>query len=222
MPKSTLPSLCAWEPVPPFALTAVGSKREFSDATLVGRTSLLIFHDQHAQDEVQSLQERVRLQRPDHTDVFIASVVNMSVVPVFLRQIALGVMEKGYTGAKEHMPAGIDAADYVVILTDWDGRAAGGRRSGAGRRANPRLKRHCQRESRRHMFLHLHQSGSHRAGAPWMRSVWRRCANRPWPCAAMLRWCSRHSTAASIAGATGQMGWMSCGGSKQHGIRPKS
>ncbi len=108
----------------PFALTAVGSKREFSDRTLVGRTSLLIFHDQHAQDEVQSLQERVRLQRPDHTDVFIASVVNMSVVPDFLRQIALGVMEKGYTGAKEHMPAGIDAADYVVILTDWDGKVS--------------------------------------------------------------------------------------------------
>ena len=131
MPKSTLPSLRAGEPVPPFALTAVGSKREFSDATLVGRTSLLIFHDQHAQDEVQSLQERVRLQRPDHTDVFIASVVNMSVVPVFLRQIALGVMEKGYTGAKEHMPAGIDAADYVVILTDWDGKVC--KRFGAER-----------------------------------------------------------------------------------------
>ena len=131
MSKSTVPSLRVGEPIPPFALTTVGSKREMSDALLLGRTSLLIFHDQHAQHEVQALQERVRLQRPDHTDVFIASVVNMSVVPAFLRQIALGIMEKGYTGAKERMPAGVDAADYVVILADWDGKVC--KRFGAER-----------------------------------------------------------------------------------------
>ena len=131
MPKPTAPALRIGEPIPAFALTTVGSKREITDTLLAGRTTLLVFHDQHAQHEVQALQERVRLQRPDHTDVFIASVVNMSVVPVFLRQVALGVMKKGYTGAKEQMPAGIDAADYVVILADWDGKVC--KRFGAER-----------------------------------------------------------------------------------------
>ena len=106
---------------PEFRLKAIGSGREVSLAASKGMALLLAFHDQNTVDIVQQMQEAVRANYPDARQLLVASIVNMSVVPVFLRPLAETVMKGSYTKAAAAMPEGLDAADYVVILTDWDG-----------------------------------------------------------------------------------------------------
>ena len=48
----------------------------------------------------------------------------MKSVPVFLRSTAESVMKGSYTKAAAAMPPGLDAADYVIILLDWDGNVS--------------------------------------------------------------------------------------------------
>ena len=108
-------------PAPEFRLTAIGSGREVGATFSGGAALLLVFHDQNTVDLVQAMQETVRPQYADARQLLIASVVNMSSVPSFLRSTAEAVMKGSYTKAAAAMPAGLDAADYVVILTDWDG-----------------------------------------------------------------------------------------------------
>jgi hypothetical protein len=107
---------------PPFTLQALGSGRAVSqvgDAPL-----LLVFHDQNTVDKVQAMQQAVRMQYSDARQLRIASVVNMKPVPVFLRSTAESVMKGSYSKAAAAMPPGLDAADYVVILLDWDGKVS--------------------------------------------------------------------------------------------------
>lgn len=107
---------------PPFTLQALGSGHAISqvgDAPL-----LLVFHDQNTVDMVQAMQQAVRMQYSDARQLLIASVVNMKSVPVFLRSTAESVMKSSYNKAAAAMPPGLDAADYVIILLDWDGKVS--------------------------------------------------------------------------------------------------
>ena len=109
---------------PEFTLRAIGSGRQVGPATTGDAALLLVFHDQNSVDAVQAMQETVRARCPDASRLLVASVVNMSVVPIFLRGMAESVMQAQYTKAAAAMPAGLDAADYIVILTDWDGKVS--------------------------------------------------------------------------------------------------
>ena len=105
---------------PPFVLTALGSGRQIGPASS-SHALLLVFHDQNTVDQVQAMQENVRSRYADAGQLQIAIVVNMKAVPVFLRGAAEAVMKTSYYKAAAAMPQGLDAADYVVILPDWDG-----------------------------------------------------------------------------------------------------
>ena len=109
---------------PQFRLKAIGSDREVGPSLSAGAALLLVFHDQNTVPLVQAMQETVRPHYADAGHLLIASVVNMSSVPRFLRSTAQTVMKGSYTKAAAAMPAGLDAADYVVILTDWDGEVS--------------------------------------------------------------------------------------------------
>jgi hypothetical protein len=104
---------------PPFSLQALGSGRTVEHAGPA--PLLLVFHDQNTVDKVQAMQELLRGRYADAGMLRIASVVNMKPVPVFLRSTAESIMKGSYAKAAASMPAGLDAADYVVILLDWDG-----------------------------------------------------------------------------------------------------
>ena len=107
---------------PTFTLQALGSGRLVSQ---VGAAPLLlVFHDQNTVDKVQAMQQAVRTEYSDARQLQIASVVNMKPVPVFLRSTAESVMKGSYAKAAAAMPPGLDAADYVVILLDWDGKVS--------------------------------------------------------------------------------------------------
>lgn len=109
---------------PAFELTALGSNRKLSLDLCQGTALLLAFHDQNSVAAVQAMQEAVRARYGDAAALLIPSVVNMSAVPVFLRSLAEQVMLGAYTRAAEAMPPGLDVADYVIILLDWDGKVS--------------------------------------------------------------------------------------------------
>lgn len=111
-------------PAPDFHLKAIGSGREFSPTTHAGTPTLLVFHDQNTVDKVQEMQETARSRYGDAGQLLMASIVNMSTVPVFLRPLAQQVMQSQYAKAEAAMPEGMNAADYVIILTDWDGKVS--------------------------------------------------------------------------------------------------
>ncbi len=107
---------------PSFQLTAIGSGRVITPATTNGAALLLVFHDQNSVDIVQEMQQTVRIQYPDPAHLLAPSIVNMSAVPSPLRPLAESVMKAQYNKAAEVMPEGMDVADYVIILCDWDGK----------------------------------------------------------------------------------------------------
>lgn len=117
-------SITAGAAAPPFELTALGSNRVVSLETCQGTALLLAFHDQNSVAAVQTMQEAVRACYADAATLLVPSVVNMSAVPVFLRSLAEQVMRGTYAKAAEAMPPGLDVADYVVILLDWDGKVS--------------------------------------------------------------------------------------------------
>jgi hypothetical protein len=89
-----------------------------------GTPLLLVFHDQNSVAAVQAMQEAVRMRYPEAARWLVPSVVNMSAVPVFLRTVAEQVMKGVYAKAADAMPPGLDVADYVIILLDWDGKVS--------------------------------------------------------------------------------------------------
>lgn len=111
-------------PAPAFSLSALGSNRTISLDVCRGVALLLTFHDQNSVAAVQAMQEAVRMRYPDATRLLVPSVVNMSAVPVFLRSVAEQVMKGIYAKAADAMPPGLDVADYVIILLDWDGKVS--------------------------------------------------------------------------------------------------
>lgn len=111
-------------PAPAFQLTALGSNRTISLEHCRNTALLLVFHDQNSVAAVQAMQEAVRMRYPDAARLLTPSVVNMSAVPVFLRTVAEQVMRGVYAKAADAMPPGLDVADYVIILLDWDGKVS--------------------------------------------------------------------------------------------------
>ena len=109
-------------PAPAFRLKAVGSGRELGPAGNQGAALLLTFHDQNNVALIQAMQEALRARIPEASRLLVASVVDMSRVPPPLRPLAETVMKSSYVKAGELMPAGLDVADYVIILLDWDGK----------------------------------------------------------------------------------------------------
>jgi len=107
--------------IPELSVTAIGSGRQFDRGWIDGRPLLLLFHDQHGEPVVRALQTTLRARWPDARDVVAASVVNMAAIPFFLRSLAATVIESAYRSGAEQIPAGLDPADYVVILPDWKG-----------------------------------------------------------------------------------------------------
>jgi hypothetical protein len=121
---SAATSISVGQPAPSFELKALGSGRTMGTQVAEGTPLFLVFHDQNHVDAVQAMQQTLREQGIAAQQLWIASVVNMSAIPVFLRPLAENVMVGTYKKAAAVMPAGLDVADYVIILLDWDGKVS--------------------------------------------------------------------------------------------------
>jgi hypothetical protein len=108
-------------PAPGFKLTAVKSGREVSQRDCSGYVLGLIFHDRETSQAVIDIQNLVRPEYPD-TGLTLASVVDVSRVPRFLRGVARPFLEQVYDDAAKQMPAELRPEDYIFLLPDWDGK----------------------------------------------------------------------------------------------------
>ena len=101
-------------------LTAIGSKRKVT-LDKIGVPTILIFHGENSQEAAEIIHTPIRERYPSPSEVFIASVIDMRIVPRLMRRMAERMMLSGYKDAASHVPDGQNPEDYVVILPDWDG-----------------------------------------------------------------------------------------------------
>lgn len=109
------------QPVPSFRLTAAVSGRVIGPSLDGAPPLVLLFHNQHSLDAVRDVQQSVRQRYPSAREVVVASVADVSKAPRLLRGVVEAALKHAYTEASKFVPAGLDPADYVIILPDWSG-----------------------------------------------------------------------------------------------------
>jgi len=105
--------------MPAAVLTAAGSGRKL-DLRHLPAPTLLLFHDQHAAETAKAINLAVRKRLPA-AQILVGSVPDLSKVPRLFRGVAQAAMDKGYRDGAKQLSAGLDPADYILILPDWDG-----------------------------------------------------------------------------------------------------
>jgi len=118
--STTSSARAAREPLPDLTLTAAGSGRAFSLASL-GAPAVLVLHGQDTAAASDQVNQAVRERYPLASDVMVASVVDLRGVPRMFRRFADGAMKKAYQKAAGNLPRDLSPEEYVIILPDWDG-----------------------------------------------------------------------------------------------------
>ncbi len=109
---------------PDFVLLAAGSGRRVRLRGLAGRKVVLVFHLQGTAPTARALNRAVRERFPDPEEVFVASVIDLSMVPTLYWMTVGLVLGSAYEQAAGELPPGVDPADYLVILPDLGGRVS--------------------------------------------------------------------------------------------------
>ena len=91
---------------------------------LAGRKVVLVFYLQGTAPTARALNRAVRERFPDPEEVFVASVIDLSMVPTLYWMTVGLVLGGAYEQAAGELPPGVDPADYLVILPDWGGRVS--------------------------------------------------------------------------------------------------
>ena len=107
--------------MPAAVLTAAGSGRKL-DLRRLPAPTLLLFHDQYARETATAINLAVRKKLPAAAQILVGSVPDLSAVPRLFRGVAQAAMDKGYRDGAQQLSAGLDPADYILILPDWDGQ----------------------------------------------------------------------------------------------------
>ena len=109
---------------PDFYLIAAGSGRRVRLRELAGRKVVLVFHLQGTAPTARAMNRAVRERFPDPEEVFIASVIDLSIVPQLYWMTVGLVLNSAYEQAARELPPDVDPAEYLVILPDWGGRVS--------------------------------------------------------------------------------------------------
>ena len=109
---------------PDFVLLAAGSGRRVRLRGLAGRKVVLVFHLQGTAPTPRAMNHAVRQRFPDPEEVFVASVIDLSIVPSLYWMTVGLVLNSAYEQAARELPPDMDPADYLVILPDWGGRVS--------------------------------------------------------------------------------------------------
>ena len=91
---------------------------------LAGRKVVLVFYLQGTAPTARALNRAVRERFPDPEEVFVASVIDLSIVPTLYWMTVGLVLGSAYEQAAGELPPGVDPADYLVILPDLGGRVS--------------------------------------------------------------------------------------------------
>ena len=109
---------------PDFDLLAAGSGRRVRLRELTGRKVVLVFHLQGTAPTARAMNRAVRERFPEPEEVFIASVIDLSIVPPLYWMTVGIVLNSAYEQAAGELPPDVDPAEYLVILPDWGGRVS--------------------------------------------------------------------------------------------------
>lgn len=107
---------------PDARLLAVGSGREVALRERGGVPLVLVFHLQGTASAAEAVNRAVR-GRYTATEVTVASVVDLSLVPTLYWGTVWIVLRGAYERTAAELPTGADPEEYVMILPDWGGRA---------------------------------------------------------------------------------------------------
>jgi hypothetical protein len=91
---------------------------------LAGRKVVLVFHLQGTAPTAREINRAVRARFPDPEEVFVASVIDLSIVPPLYWMTVNLVLGSAYEQAARELPPNADPAEYLVILPDWGGRVS--------------------------------------------------------------------------------------------------
>lgn len=91
---------------------------------LAGRKVVLVFHLQGTAPTAREINRAVRQRFPDPEEVFVASVIDLSIVPPLYWMTVGLVLGSAYEQAARELPPNADPAEYLVILPDWGGRVS--------------------------------------------------------------------------------------------------
>lgn len=109
---------------PNFSIIAAGSGRRIGLRKQADRKVVLIFHLQGTAPTARELNRAIRERFPDPGEVFVASVIDLSIVPpVYWMTVGL-VLGSAYEQAARELTPDVDPAEYLVILPDWGGRVS--------------------------------------------------------------------------------------------------
>ena len=107
---------------PHVTLTAVVSKRTVTfDAVRV--PTLLVLVSQQTASAADGILGPVRASYPDPAVVQIATIIDLRSIPRLLRKVAEGTLNGRYQERAKALEPGLDPAERIVILPDWDGKA---------------------------------------------------------------------------------------------------
>ena len=110
------------EKIPPITLTAAGSGRRLPlDRLEVPAVLFFLWRDTiHLAEEINL---GVRRRYPLASQLLVANLADLRGVPGLLHRAVRREMDKGYRDIAARLPAGMNPADYVLIVPDWKGQA---------------------------------------------------------------------------------------------------
>lgn len=106
--------------IPAVSLKAIGSNRTIA-LHQFGKPAVLVFHTQETAGVSEAINHAIDGTYALVSEVLVASVVDLHIVPRPFRFIAEAAMKQSYQDVIKKLPAGLAPEEYVLILPDWDG-----------------------------------------------------------------------------------------------------
>lgn len=105
--------------------TAVSFKRPFRLQDWRGQPVIFLFVDYRTAPQTQEVARTLRQKFPHHSVVLLVIIVNLQIVPGPMRGVARSMLAQIIRNTARQLPAGIDPADQLIVLPDWEGKVCG-------------------------------------------------------------------------------------------------
>lgn len=103
------------------SLEAAGSGRTIDAAAWQNRRAVLVLHGPRTTDAPKDIGKAVRAAHPDAAHVFVANVINLQSMGGMWKKVANAQVNQTYQKMGAKLEAkGMEPADYVVLLPDWE------------------------------------------------------------------------------------------------------
>ena len=79
---------------------------------------------QETEKDAATVEDAVRERFANASDVLIVDVIDLRTVPGMFHKMAEGILASEHKKAVEALADGLEPADHVIMLPDWDGAVA--------------------------------------------------------------------------------------------------